>query len=510
MSTESPSDLTTRSVSNVLWAAWGTGAHAVLNLVTLAILARLLTPAQFGVVAAALVVISLSKIFYQLGLGPALVQRATLEPRHLATGFIASVVFGVSLGLGLWALAPLAGAVFRMPEVVPVLRALAWMFPLLGLALVSASELERNMEFRWLANLDVVTFGLGYGAVGITLALMGAGVWALVAGHLGRTVLHVVALIVKRPPPLRVRPEWRAFRELMYYGGGHTIARVGNFFAHQSDNVIVARWLGAEALGFYGRAYKLMAYPAGLFAGVLDTVLFPAMSKVQRDTRRLAGAYLRSVAAIALLMLPVSVVSLVLARELVLVMLGRPWLAVVAPFQIFALGMLFRSSYRLSDALTRATGAVYRRAWRQWLYAALVIGAGWAGSRWGITGVAGGVLFALTINFLLMAQLSLRVSNVGWRAFAAAHAPAVRLAAVAGLTAWGSAELFRNLALPPLGVLLGTGAVTALITALFALRFDDTLLGPHGRWLLDTLRGRLPWKRVRPQANVSRVMEAAK
>lgn len=503
-------DLTTRSVTNILWAAWGSGGYAALNLVTLAVLARLLTPAEFGVVAAAMVAINLSKIFYQLGLGPALVQRDTLEPRHLATGFVGSVVFGVSLGIALWAVAPLAGALFRIPEVEPVLRVFAVKFPLLGLAVVPHSELERDMEFRWLANVEVVTFGIGYGAVGITLAFMGAGVWALVAGHVARTVLHVIALVIKRPPPLRTWPEWRAFRELMHYGGGHTIARVGNFFAHEGDNLIVGRWLGAEALGFYGRAYRLMAYPATLVGNVLERVLFPAMARVQRDAKRLAGAYLRSAGALALLMLPVSVVSLVLARELVLVMLGPQWFAAVAPFQIFALGMLFRSSYRLSDALTRATGAVYRRAWRQWLYAGLVLGAGWIGSRWGIAGVATGVLGALVVNFMLMAHLSLRVTNARWSAFVAAHAPALRLSTAAGLTAWVTAQGLRDLALPPLVTLLGTATVTVLLAALLALRFDATFLGPHGRWLLETLRARVPWQRLRARTTDSRVMEAAK
>ncbi|MGD8699606.1 MAG: lipopolysaccharide biosynthesis protein, partial [Gemmatimonadales bacterium] len=312
----SGSSLSGSALVGMLWMGWAQGAYAVLQILILAILARLITPDEFGVMSAALVIITFSKIFYQLGLGPAIVQRPRLEERHLRTAFSASVVFGLTLGVLVWLAAPLVASFFRMAELEPVLRVLSGIFPLLGLGLVSASQMERDLRFRWLANRDVLTFAFGYGVVGVLAARAGLGVWALVCAHFGHTILSLATLLIVRPPR-GVGFEWRAFKELAYFGGGHTLARFGNFLAHQGDNIVVGRWLGPQALGFYGRAYQLMATPASLFAGVLDKVLFPTMSKVQDDVRRLASAYTRAIALVALVTLPAAVFLCVLAPEIV-------------------------------------------------------------------------------------------------------------------------------------------------------------------------------------------------
>ena len=107
---------------------------------------------------------------------------------------------------------------------------------------------------------------------------------------------------------------------------------------------------------------------------------------------RLAAAYLRAVALIALLVLPLSAALILLAPEVVRVALGPRWGLAVAPFQILGIGMLFRTSYKMSDSIARSTGAVYRRAWRQVIYAALVVVGAWVGQHWGIAGVAWGAL----------------------------------------------------------------------------------------------------------------------
>ncbi|HEX9546972.1 MAG TPA: oligosaccharide flippase family protein, partial [Acidimicrobiales bacterium] len=156
-------NLTQRTIAGMLWLASGKAAYAGLQLVVLAVLARLVTPADFGVVSAALVVIGFSAIVSQLGLGPALVQRPDLEPRHVDTAFTASVLLGLVLGGALWALAPAVAGFFRTPGVAPVMRALAWVFPLQGLGTTAESLARRDLQFRWLALLDAKAYGLWYG-----------------------------------------------------------------------------------------------------------------------------------------------------------------------------------------------------------------------------------------------------------------------------------------------------------------------------------------------------------
>jgi PST family polysaccharide transporter len=479
------------------WVAWGSAAIGVLKVAVLLLLTRLLSPADFGVVGAALVVIGFSLNFSQLGLGPALVQRPVLEPRHVSTAFYTSTGFGILVTAIIWVAAPQISQFFRMDHLTPVVRALALVFPISGISTVAENLLQRELRFRLLANRDVVAYGLGYGLVGVSLALLGWGVWALVAAQLTQTIVRTGVLLHAAPPLLRPRPTWASFVELMEYGAGQSAARIAALFANQADNLVVGRWLGAVALGLYSRAYQLMSVPSALLGDVLDKVLFPTMARVQDEPRRLASAYLQGTALLALLTLPAGVVAAVLAPELVVVAFGPRWEAAAAPFQVLALGMMFRTSYRMSDSLSRATGRVYRRAWRQALYAALVFLGAWLGQSRGLTGVAAGVLGALFLNYLMMAQLSLSVGQISWSQFVQAQLPAVRLTMLVGAVAVAIAEGTRHLGLPQLVVLIG-GSLGAAITAVLAAALVPKLaLGEQGTRVRDTLRAYLV-ARMRP------------
>jgi PST family polysaccharide transporter len=470
------------------WVALGNGAIAVLKVAVLVFLTRLLSPADFGLVGAALVVTTFSVNFSQLGLGPALVQRPVLEPRHISTAFVASTVLGLLVGAIIWSAAPLIAQFFRMDQLAPVVRWLSLVFPIAGLSATPDGLLYRELRFRLLANRDVLSYGVGYGAVGIGLAALGWGVWALVAAHLAQVTIRMAIVLRAAPPMLRSRPTWSSFKDLMEYGVGQSIGRVGIILANQADNLVVGRWLGAVALGFYSRAYQLMSVPTGLLGDVLDKVLFPTMSRVQDDPRRLASAYLQGVACVGLMTLPLGVVAALLAPELVRVAFGSRWDALVPPFQVLVLGMMFRMSSRMSESLARATGRVYRRAWRQWLYAGLVFLAALVGQRWGVTGVAFGVLGALFINYLLMAQLSLSVGQISWLRFVQAQLPALGLAMVVGVITLVTAAGVRHLGLPPLGR-LSTGVLVALGAAAAAVRLAPRLaLGEHGIRMGNALR----------------------
>ncbi|MEO6056687.1 MAG: lipopolysaccharide biosynthesis protein, partial [Gemmatimonadales bacterium] len=337
--------LTQRTLHGLLWMGSGKAAYTLLQLVVLGLLGRLISPQQFGIVSAALVVTGLSSIVSNLGLGPAIVQRPTLERRHLDTAFTTSLGLGIGLGAVIWLAAPLAADLMRMERMTAVLRALAWVFPLQALGTVAASILARDLEFSWLAARDVVTYGLGYGVVGIGTALLGWGVWALVAAEIVQATLKSALLLAKHPPSRGLTFDRGAFKDLAYFGGGFTVARLANYAAVYGDNVVTGRFLGPAALGYYSRAYSLMSGPAYAFGAVLDSVLFPAMAKVQDDPRRLAKAYLRAVGLIALLVLPLSAALILVAPELIRIALGPDWTAAVAPFQVLGLGMLFRTSY---------------------------------------------------------------------------------------------------------------------------------------------------------------------
>ncbi len=486
-----------RTLKGMMWVAWGGGVIAILKVAVLVILTRLLSPADFGVVGAALIIIGFSLTFSQLGLGPALVQRPVLEPRHISTAFLASTVFGLLVAGLVWLAAPLVADFFRMEQLAPVVRALALMFPIVGASTVAENLLQRELRFRLLANADVVAYGVGYGLVGGVLAFRGWGVWALVAAQLTWAALKAAIVLRYAPPRFGPRPTWGCFGELMHFGVGQSAARLSAFAADQADNLVVGRWLGPVSLGLYSRAYQLMAVPTMLLGDVLDRVLFPTMARVQDDPRRLASAYLEGTAILALVTLPVGVIAAVLAPELVAVAFGNRWEGLVAPFQVLALGMMFRTSYRMSDSLSRATGKVYRRAWRHAAYAIMVFLGAWIGHHWGVTGVAVGVLCALFVNYVLMAHLGLSVGQISWTRFVQAQVPALRLTLVVGALTLAVTGGTRHFGLPPVVGLLIGATVASGTTLLAAWGAPAIALGESGMRMRDTLHAHL-LARLRP------------
>ena len=166
----------------------------------------------------------------------------------------------------------------------------------------------------------------------------------------------------------------------------------------------------ASDLGYYSRAYQLVAMPAMLLGQMMDRVLFPVMASFQHARARLAEAYRRGISLVATVMAPLSVLIVMLAPEIVRVLLGPDWGPVVAPLRVLALGLVCRTGYKISDSLARSVGTVYKRAWRQAIYAALVVTGALVGRRWGITGVAWGVLVgaggAVAVGLLTAARIA--------------------------------------------------------------------------------------------------------
>lgn len=433
--------LTERTVSGMLWNMAGAVTQVVMQVAVVSVLARLLVPEDFGLVGAAIVVIGFCQIFTQLGVGPAIIQRPDLRAEHIQGGFLFSLLLGLVFGVLLYKGAPWIEEFFRMGGLSSVIHVLALAYPLTGPSVVAEALLLRHMQFKRLVCVEVLSYALGYGVVGITLATADLGVWTLVIAYLCQVVIRTAGFIFVGSLHVGFSVNAKALGDLLNYGAGFSLARIANYAALQGDNLVVGRCLGPQALGIYGRAYNFVGMPANLFGTVVDRVLFPAMAMVQSDRQRLTTAYSRALGLVAMITLPLSAVLFALAPEVVHILLGSKWGAVVMPFRILVVVVVFRTSYKMSDSLARGTGAVYRRAWRQSVYAGAVIFGAWLGQFWGVNGVAVGVAGAIVLNFSLMLQLSSKLTDISWLTLALIHLRHSLVAIVLGAAAWVSAHI---------------------------------------------------------------------
>lgn len=457
----------------------GTVVTGLGQLVVTAALARLLTPEDYGLAGLAAVYIGVAAILSQFGISAALIQRPELTPRYVRAGFTATILIGAFTTALVWITAPLAAAALGDAALTPVIRGLSFSFVLANPGVVAEALLQRHLAWRTLMWADLAAFVIGYALPALALAAAGYGVWALVGSAVGLNFARSVALLRLQPHPKwpRIGPE---IRELLRYGSGFTLARIFNYGASQGDNLVVGRVLGIVALGYYNRAFKLMLILVTYFATVTTRVLFPVMSRLQGDQARLRSAYLTGAAVLGLVSAPLGALMVVLAPEIVGVVLGPKWTATVVPFQILTAGIMLRNVYLMAYCLDGAMGAMRNRTLRDGIYAAAVIFGSVVGARFGLAGVATGVVLAIAVNYMVGAAMSLRMLGATWQDYARSQLPAIGLGLLTAVVAYAARQGLLAAGAGQLLVLLLTGCVSlGLLAALYVVR--PSIIGEYGR-----------------------------
>lgn len=480
------------------WRLTTVAVQGVLQIVVLAILSRLVPPEDFGVLGIAMIFITFGTVLQDLGVSGAVIQRSRLGPEHIRAAFFLSLVMGGSFAAALWFSASTFAEFFRTPQVAPLLRFLSLSFIFSSVGFVSSARLWRQMEARKVGIAEIVGYLVGYGCVGIGAAVLGHGVWALGWAVVVQSFVRSAAFVAWAPQDLVPVPRWKAARELLGYGMGLSLVRLLNFLALKGDYVVVGRWLGAHALGLYERAYRLMDIFSIYFAGAVERVLFPALAEVQDDLPRLRRVFGASLGLVTLLYAPVAAGLCVVAPLLITALFGDAWSGAATPLRILSVALVFRAGSKICDSLVRATGAVYRSAWRSFVYAAAVVAGAWFGKEQGTNGVAVAVAGSIFLKYLMGSQLCLRILGLPWSGFARMHGPGLVAGAVVGAISWGASRLAHHAGLSgaaALGFVLAlTGVVGVVVVFFFRLRWvDEELRGelrklaaclPMGRRLL--------------------------
>lgn len=495
----SKKSLTDRAVDGIAWQFFAVGGNIFLRAAILILLTRSLESREFGIIAAASVILNIAERVGLIGVNRVLVQRQALTDEHIRSAFAISLLAGIVLTAPVYLGADLFAKWLHIPELTPYVEFLSISLLLGSVTSIPIALLERELRFKALSLAEMASYVIGFGLVALPLAHYGYGAWSLAIGAMVQTVLRTVALFLLKRPPMGLWPSRSVLGDLIRPGIGFSAGQTGNFVATQIDNLIVGRMLGAEALGYYNRAYQFLMLPAQLFGKAVASVLFPTMSSLQDQPERVARAYLRAVGLIALLTLPVSGYMIIIAPELVLFLLGNDWLGMILPFQILIGSLLFRTSYKISDAVTLALGSMRARAWRQWVYAVLVAAGAIVGARWGLAGVALGVGLAVMCNFLMMLQLARSILKLSARSILFVHLQQLRNSALICLPIWLVVEFARSLGCSDFVILVISAATGAAATAIVWFWFRS-LLGDIGEWLDKLISERLQ-KMARRKAN---------
>jgi O-antigen/teichoic acid export membrane protein len=457
-----PEGLGDRAAAGVVWTVLQKWVVRIGGLLTVAILARLLGPDDFGVIAIAMTVIPLIYLLSDLGFSTYVVQVADASQRVLSTAFWYSMSAGVLLAGGLVVLAPSLGAAFSLPEVVPVLMGLSPAVLLVSLASIPVALLRRRLAFRALALQSFAAGAIGQ-VTAIAVALIGWGVWALVLQLLvNQAVVLVFAWVSARWHPSFVFDRAR-FATMFRFGTNVVGVELVALARLWAETAIVVSTLGVTALGFLNIAQRLIQATHDLSAAAILPVSTVVFSQIRETVDRLRAGYLRALALSYVVVMPVMVFVAVGAPLIVPLLFGDQWGPSIVPAQALAVAGIMTLGAMLDNGLFYGVGKPGR-----WLVYAigidvLTVAATAFASRYGLVGISVGfvvVAFVATVvRWVLVARL---VDSTPWtvaRPFALVSIAGV-VSAAAGVAAMAlMAELPSLAGLPGLVVLLVVGLV---------------------------------------------------
>ncbi|HWD11541.1 MAG TPA: lipopolysaccharide biosynthesis protein [Solirubrobacteraceae bacterium] len=350
--------LGTRTLRGMAWAYGAYVGGRVLVLVSTAILARLLTPKDFGVVALALVFTVFLEAVKDLGLGQALIVASDAEePDRAQTVFAWSVVLGVALTILAAAISPLVASFFHQSQLKELLPVLALNFILRALGTTHYALARKHLNYRVRTVSEICEVSVR-GVVGIALALAGAGAWSLVLGFVAGVLASTVALWLQVPFRPRMQLSRTHLRDLLRFGGVLSIVDVGAVIFYNTDYLFIGRVLGAASLGLYTIGFRIPELAILNVAHVAADVLFPAYSALDRG--RLREGYIASLRYLTMLTVPLAAGLAVLARPVILVVFGHQWSGSISVTRAIA-------AYTLFATLAIPPGTVLKVTRRAWL-----------------------------------------------------------------------------------------------------------------------------------------------
>jgi teichuronic acid exporter len=441
----------------------GQGVSWVVTLIVL----RLLSPADYGLMAISAVIISIMAGVAEFGLGASLVQSRTLDERELARLSGALAALNLGCGLVVLASAPLVAELFRDPRLVDVIRVSSLQFVLNAIDAVPKSLAQRGMRFGLIAGIELGATVLASVAT-LVLAYLGAGVWALVLGNLAGGVLRT-ALYVAQGTGVWPSFAFRGIGRHLRFGGAVTAARMFWQVAHQVDVLIAGRFLTDAAVGFYAVSLHLATLPMQRAMSIVNQVAFPTMARLQDEALRLHDRLLQAIRLLGFAAIPVLWGISAVAPEFVDVVLGEKWRAAILPLEVLSLVAPLRM---LTAFLATALAAVGRAdlELRNTIVSSVILPIAFLiGVQWLLDGLALSWLVAmpvvLAINFPRTSRaLGLDAAQV----FAALRAPLLAGAAMYGAVLGVRLLLAAQEALLrlPLLIVVGAGAYLAAVSVL--------------------------------------------
>jgi O-antigen/teichoic acid export membrane protein len=363
------------------------GASFLLRLGSVMVLARLLSPRDFGLVGMVTAFTGILTLLRDFGLSSAAVQRTTVTQEQIATLFWINVLIGSLLALVVVAVAPLIAAFYHEPQLLRVTAALAAGFLFNSAGVQHSAILQREMRFTALAVIGVVSLIVST-AIAIGGAKAGYGYWALVAMTVTASLISTIGFWVATGWVPGMPHRRAGIRSMIHFGGTLTLNGLVAYAAYNAEKIMLGRFWGADAIGIYGRAYQLVSIPTDNLNSAIGEVAFSALSRLQNDPVRLKNYFLKGFSLVLGLTLPITIACALFADDVVFVLLGAKWEDTAAIVRLLAPTIVIFAIINPLGWLIYSIGLVGRSLRIALVFAPIMILGCFLGLPYGAKGVA--------------------------------------------------------------------------------------------------------------------------
>lgn len=368
-------------------SAAGSWLRFAIQLLTTIVLARILGPAEYGVATVALVFASVSGLLRDSGLSTFVLQRFKISTRIVTSLHYISCGIGLLLAGGMACLGPWLATTYSDDRYILFSAVLSCTFLFCGISAIPTALLARNMNFRILASVDVITVILACGA-SLWMALAGAGAWALVFQATALAALQCIATIAVCQWRADRAAGWRELRGAIRFSNNVSIVQILNYVSANVDNLIVATFFGTRAAGLYSQAFQLLVLPLQQINGPLYRVFVPTLSRLNRDAFRFRKFFRAIVSVVGFTLWPLFAVLFTFAESIILVLFGAEWVESASIFKVLVFVGLAQSIGYVNTWLFTATGQVRRQTFWTFINKPILIGSFFIGIPWGMRGMA--------------------------------------------------------------------------------------------------------------------------
>lgn len=437
--------------------------NALLSLASTAVLARLLSPGDFGVMAASWILLALANVLFDGAFGQNLLRKRSARVEDVRTTLTLGLMLAMLLVVCIALAAHRIEAFFGFPHLAGVVTVSAIVIPCKAVFAVATSQLQIQGRFGVMASGTVAAAFVGNFLVGIPLGLWGCGVWALVAAAVVTGMAEAAILATSAHLPLRPLLDRQAMHDV-FSASYFSLANVMNWAANTGSNAVVGRVMGDASLGLYSRGWKLLDLFVAASATPLSRVLLPSFAKLRDDAARLRGALVDVLALVLPGYAAASVLLTLHAPLIVALALGSKWTGTIPIAQIMFATVLPRCAVKVSENFAVANGRARSTATRQGLYAVLMIGGTLIGTQWGVVGVALAASAAICGFYLVSMRYATRLGGVDILTSLRLHGKALGLAGMIAAADAGTLWLLsahglvaRHVAAAAAGMLAGIG-----------------------------------------------------